>query len=217
MQAPRLAGLPVEMNVRQRSTTVVPGSGGAVSLTIDDVTRGQVMASLAGDDGKVVLGPTSLSEGKSAAFKLGDESYFLLLDSLDNELVGDDSATFVITDTLPTDETVVGEQHVQAAEPSSDQLEAEKIGQLIEHVGSLEGAVFIRNGEEYSPAEAAEHLRRKWENLGGEITTVEQFIEHAASKSSLSGEPYKIRLKDGTEHPSGEYLRERLAEMASEK
>jgi len=210
--APKLTGLPIEMTVKQRTTTVVPGSGGAVSLTIDDITRGQVMVSLAAKDGAVLLGPTSLAEGKSAEFKLGDESYFVLLEALENELVGDDSATLVFSDTLPPEEAPADAASEGEEEPSAE-LEAAKIEQLIEHVASLEGAVFIRNGQEHPPAEAAAHLRRKWEAAAVEITTAEQFIEQLASKSSVSGAPYKIRLRDGTEMPSGDYLRQRLAEM----
>jgi len=211
--APKLTGLPIEMTVRQRTTTVVPGSGGAVSVTIDDITRGQVMVSLAAKDGAVLLGPTSLSAGKSAEFKLGDESYFVLLEALDNELVGEDSATLVFSNTLPTDEAPSKMTASEAEQETDAELEAAKIEQLIEHVASLEGAVFIRNNEEHTPAEAAAHLRRKWEAAGVEITTAEQFIEQLASKSTVSGAPYKIRLKDGTEMPSGDYLRQRLAEM----
>src|SRR5688572_27109742 len=73
--APALTGLPIEMTVKQRTTTDVPGSEGAVSLTIDDITRGQVMASLAGKDGAPLLAPTSLIEGKSASFKIESVSY----------------------------------------------------------------------------------------------------------------------------------------------
>jgi hypothetical protein len=211
--APKLSGLPIEMTVKQRTTTVLPGSGGAVSVTIDDITRGQVMVSLAAKDGAVLLGPTSLTAGKSAEFKLGDESYFVLLEALDNELVGEDSATLVFSDTLPTDEAPPKVTASEAEQEPDAELEAAKIEQLIEHVGSLEGAVFIRNGEEHTPTEAAAHLRRKWEAAGGRITSAQQFIEQLASKSSVSGETYRIRLADGTETTSGEYLRTRLAEM----
>jgi hypothetical protein len=207
---PTLTGLPVEMTVMQRTTTAVPESGALVSVTIDDITRGQAMISLVGKNGDVLLGPTSLEEGKSAAFELGAKSYYILLKDLDNELVGDDSATLVFTESLPTEST--------STEDASDGVrsatqERAAIEQLIRHVGSLEGAVFIRNGEEHSPAAAAEHLRRKWEAAGDEIATADAFIDQLASKSSVSGEPYIIRLKDGTETPAGEYLRRRLADF----
>jgi hypothetical protein len=208
-QAPQLSGLPVEMSVRQRTTTIVPGSDGAVSLTIDDITRGQVMVSLAGPDGDVVLAPASLRPGESAAFKLGEVSYFVVLDELENELVSDDSATLIFTDSPPTAGPAVDAAALR--EPSSSELEKEKIQRLIDHVGSLEGAVFIRNGQEHTAADAAAHLQRKWDVVAGELATAEEFIDRLASKSSVSGEPYRIRLDDGTETTAGEYLHQRLA------
>jgi hypothetical protein len=93
--------------------------------------------------------------------------------------------------------------------------EEQKIDALIADIGNLPGAVFIRNRTEHTPAEAADHLRRKRDSAGRQVTTARQFIEHLATKSSLSGEPYRIRMKDGTDVPAGEYLTKRLAEIES--
>jgi len=211
-----LTGLPVEMTVEQRTTTPVPGSKGAVQVTIDDVTRGQVMASLAGNAGEPLLAPTSLREGDSASFELDGQTYYVTLKALENELIGDDSAVLVIHDEPPpasatqSPETEAAGSNVKA--PSGD-AEAARIRQLIDHVRSLEGAVFIRNGEEHTPAEAADHLQRKWDYAGDQIATAEQFIEQLASESSTSGELYIIRLRDGNEVPSGQYLREQLDDI----
>ena len=210
--APRLVDLPIKMTVKQRTTTAVPGSEEALSVTIDDVTRGQVMISLADEDGNVVLAPTSLAEGKSANFKLGEKSYSLTLSELDNELVGEDSARLVLSDILPADGSSTSDSANQDAPVADAVSERDKIEQLINHVGALQGAVFIRNGEEYKPAEAAAHLRRKWQAAGDEITTVEDFIEKIASKSSASGEPYRIRF-DRSESDAGDWLRTRLELM----
>ena len=43
--------------------------------------------------------------------------------------------------------------------------------------------VFIRNGVEHAPREAAEHLRSKWQSAGGAIQTAEQFIDRLGSAS----------------------------------
>src|SRR5688572_7028870 len=95
---------------------------------------------------------------------------------------------------------------IAAAIPQESALsEKENIEALIAHVAALD-AVFIRNGEEYPPAEAADHMRRKLDYAGSRIATAAQFIEHIASKSSMSGEPYLIRFKDGREVESGTYL-----------
>lgn len=75
--------------------------------------------------------------------------------------------------------------------------EAQLIETLIQAVANLQGAVFLRNGTEHTPQQAADHLRLKWKNAGGRVKTAPDFIRHCASGSSMSGRPYEIRLKDG--------------------
>ena len=57
---------------------------------------------------------------------------------------------------------------------------------------------FIRNGKEYGAEEARKHLQRKYEHARRWVKTAEDFIQHVATKSSMSGEPYKIRCNDQT-------------------
>src|SRR5258706_15671885 len=54
---------------------------------------------------------------------------------------------------------------------------------------------FYRNGQWYDGMAAQEHLRMKYEYLvkKGWIHTTEDFIEGAATKSSLSSEPYQVK------------------------
>ena len=89
--------------------------------------------------------------------------------------------------------------------------EKQKIDMLIAYVAKLNGARFIRNGSEYSPAEAADHLRLKLSKAGDRVTTAREFINQCASKSSMSGKLYSIRTADGRERPSREVLMEQLA------
>lgn len=192
---PALADLPVDLIVRQRTTTAVPGSGDRLRLTVDDVTRGQVMAALAAADGSSVLAARSFVPGDTAGFTLAGADYGLALVRLENRLFGRDSATFRVT------------------RGASALPEREKIERLIAWIGGLEGATFIRNGEEHAAAEAARHLRRKWDAAGDRITTAREFIEHVATRSSLSGAEYRIRLGDGTVVPAGTWLLQRLAEL----
>jgi hypothetical protein len=192
----KLTNLPVEMTVKQRSTTVVPGSDGQLLLTVDDITRGQVMASFATVAGEAVLPPRSMSADEDATFRLGGSSYSLKLKEFNNALVGEDFASFVVSDSSGTTLT-----------------EEDKIEQLISAIAELQGATFIRNGAEHTAAEAADHLRMKWRAAGDEIATAEQFIEAIASKSSTSGQPYQIRMADGEVMEAGEFLRKRLGEI----
>ena len=91
--------------------------------------------------------------------------------------------------------------------------EAAKIEALIASVEQLKGAVFIRNGSEYDAAKAAAHLRRKLDYAGGKVKTAEQFIDHLATGSSMTGKPYKIRFSDGHSVESAVYFREQLRRL----
>ena len=74
------------------------------------------------------------------------------------------------------------------------------------------GCEFKRNGSWYSGAEARAHLARKLDYFEGKGTlqTAEQFIEQAASTSSSTGQPYKVRCGGGPAVPSKLGLAERL-------
>ena len=99
----------------------------------------------------------------------------------------------------------------QASETAIRPLsENEKIESLIAHVEGLKDAKFIRNGIEYDAKTAGAFLRGKWDTNKAKIKTASDFIQQVATKSSTTGKPYLIRLKDGQEHKSGEYLAEQL-------
>ena len=91
--------------------------------------------------------------------------------------------------------------------------EKAKIEALISHIQGLKDATFVRNGSEYSAANAAKFIRAKWERNEKDIKTATDFIAKAASTSSTSGKPYLIRFKDGKETPCGEYLTAQLKKM----
>lgn len=57
------------------------------------------------------------------------------------------------------------------------------------------GCEFNRNGNWYSSEKAVQHLRRKLNYIEqqGDLQNTEQFIELAATKSSLSGKAYQVR------------------------
>lgn len=94
-----------------------------------------------------------------------------------------------------------------AASPVAPDQEIEA---LLGYVASLEGAVFIRNGSEHTCKEAAAHLRLKWDRQRAKIDSAGKFIELCATKSSVSGQPYRIRLADGTVRLAADALREHL-------
>ncbi len=75
------------------------------------------------------------------------------------------------------------------------------------------GCQFVRNGTAYPANEAADHLRRKRAAVRKDLSA-DQFIDHIASKSSMSGEPYLIRCKDVADEQSGAWLRRALRERS---
>lgn len=90
--------------------------------------------------------------------------------------------------------------------------ENEKIAELLNAIGTSQ-VTFIRSGKEYTGAQAKDHLQMKLENAGARVTTADDFITYIASKSSLSGKPYYIRLSDNTTQEAEKWLHERLAEI----
>lgn len=102
----------------------------------------------------------------------------------------------------------------QAAEALS---ETAKINALISHVETLQDATFIRNGSDYSAKNAAKFLRGKWDANKNEIATAKDFIEKAATKSSTTGKPYLIKLKDSGETPCADYLTTQLIKIEAGK
>ena len=92
-------------------------------------------------------------------------------------------------------------------------LERAKIDYLIDSIAQLHDAVFIRNGSDYTSAQAADHLRLKLRNAGARVRTAEDFIARCATDSSASGEKYRIRFADGRVVDNAVFLRQKLAEF----
>jgi hypothetical protein len=71
---------------------------------------------------------------------------------------------------------------------------------------------FVRNGDEHTGKEAAQHMRRKYDHFKKEIKTPEEFIEKCAAKSELSGKPYMVKKSDGTTLKCEDWMKTLLAE-----
>lgn len=186
----------VEFTVFQRSTNPLPGSKGKIVLTLDDITRGQVMTTLAWHNGPEIVATRSLCENNVVTFTADNRTYRIKLKKLTNLLVGNDSATFLLW-------------------PATTELdlflsETEKIEILIDSLKQLVGATFIRNGQEHTLNDTIAHMRVKWEWKKSEIKTADDFIRIAGSCSSTSGTPYIIRMFDGTGVKTGDWFREQL-------
>jgi len=91
--------------------------------------------------------------------------------------------------------------------------EEQKIQAMIHSVEVLPGAHFIRNGNSYDGKAAADHLRSKRNYAGSRIKTAEEFIQGIASRSSMSGLPYKVQFADGHTEDSEVYFHDELKRL----
>ncbi len=71
------------------------------------------------------------------------------------------------------------------------------------------GCQFNRNGSWYSAKEASAHLRTKYSYLQDKngVDSAEQFIERAATQSSLSSKAYQIKCEGLAAAPSGPWFK----------
>jgi hypothetical protein len=77
---------------------------------------------------------------------------------------------------------------------AEDSLSA-KIEKLIAAVGES-NCQFHRNGKTYSSEASVEHIRKKYRYYKDDIDSIDKFIELSATKSMMSGKPYKILCED---------------------
>ena len=105
---------------------------------------------------------------------------------------------------------LLGFSSLLLARPAREQ---QRIDYLIQSLGSLPNAVFVRNGNEYSAVDARRHLEKKLKYAGDRIQTAEQFIKHCASHSFMSHRPYQIRFGGGKVTDTSTYFREKLKEF----
>lgn len=188
------------LRVVQRTRAAVPGTKDTLEVQLGDITGGRVtvIVTRKGEAGPLATG--ELGQGDSLGFAIEGHSYAIAVETLENVLVGDDAASLRLTADAPT--------HATTPSPVLD--ERARIEALLARV-RVSGIVFIRNGSDHTAEEAAKHLGDKWSRAGDRITTAEEFIEQLASRSSQSGEAYRVRLPDGTEREAGPWLREQLA------
>lgn len=96
-----------------------------------------------------------------------------------------------------------------AAAPQEVSREVDHLLQYIEQ----SGCDFYRNGSWYNGRRASAHLRLKYDYLSErhQIATAEDFIEKAATRSSLTSQLYKVKCARGAEAPINPWLIQELA------
>ena len=94
--------------------------------------------------------------------------------------------------------------------PSEDTV----IQTLIQRVEKKSDMVFVRNGNEYNAADAASHLRSKYDYFKAQIVTAEDFIERCATRSEMTKVTYKVKLAgNAAMRDSGDFLRDELRKL----
>lgn len=87
----------VELTIVQREERAIPGSDGAVRIRLGDITDGQALVSVTTPD-ETLIEQTSITQGDSLHFSVGNKEYVLGVRDLRNVLIGDDFATVVISE-----------------------------------------------------------------------------------------------------------------------
>jgi hypothetical protein len=91
--------------------------------------------------------------------------------------------------------------------------EQKVIETLIERVAAHKSMKFMRNGEEHDSAEAARHLRAKYDHFKKKIVTAEDFIRLCGTRSEVTKVPYKVRTANKGTRNSADFLHEELRQV----
>lgn len=86
-----------------------------------------------------------------------------------------------------------------------------EVAGLLEAVGAS-GCEFMRGGTAYPADQAQQHLRKKYEYMAarGQLVSAEDFVDKAATRSSMLGEAYLMRCGGAVLQPCEQWLRARL-------
>jgi len=95
-----------------------------------------------------------------------------------------------------------------APTPAARQEIAHLVGYL-----NASGCQFNRNGSWHDAGDASRHLQRKYDYLLKRdlVATSEDFIDRAASQSSITGKPYQVRCGTAAPVASAAWLKAELA------
>jgi hypothetical protein len=80
----------------------------------------------------------------------------------------------------------------------------EEIASLLLFVEQSE-CTFMRNGKHYDAPEARRHIEKKYNYFKDRIHTAEEFIQYSATKSTMSGKPYRVEC-NGVGMTSSDWL-----------
>jgi hypothetical protein len=107
--------------------------------------------------------------------------------------------------------------HSPCAHAAPPAIATDEINYLLGFI-DRSGCKFYRNGSWYDAHRAQSHLRDKYNYLAARdrIKSSEDFVEQAATRSSMSGEEYQIQCGAGPAIPSNLWLRTALLDYRSQ-
>ncbi len=186
----------MDISIIQRRSIDIAGFRMNMHLKIDDITAGQTILCI--EDSNIIL-QQSVHEGDAHNFKFDGVPYTIKCKKLINHFLDEDNAIF----------TIIKDSSTKESTTLTEEEKIEKLLYIIAHTN----LIFIRNGDEHKPAEAASHLRSKWDYAKNDIHTVDDFIKKIGSKSSSSGKPYEVKFPNGKTIPAEIWMREQIEGM----
>jgi hypothetical protein len=89
--------------------------------------------------------------------------------------------------------------------------QAPEVEHLIDYLADSDDCRMIRNGKSNSAEDGAEHVRRKYNYFRDKISSTEEFIEYAVTKSTMSGRLYEVLCIGQEREFSRDWLLEELS------
>ena len=197
--APRRLALDgtAEFSVIQREASYMPGSRGWLVVRIGDITMGGTELEIRDANGREVLAHRLVFEREAVEFAVADERYVLVVERLQNRLIGDDHAELFVR-------------------PAAGYM-PDRIAILVRRVAAS-GDTFLRDGVKFDGLLAARSLSLAASGPSGRKLTVATFVDDVASTSRRTGEPHTVLGADGTAVTMREWLQRELEAMdAAEK
>lgn len=181
-----------EVHIRQRSEEPLDSLLPHLSVYIADITNGQVYVTVKRRGHEI--GSEYLYKGGEMQVQLKKGCVSVKCTELLNHLVGEDYADLKIT--FLSGETC---KKQPKAKNKSD------IEPLLQKVRDSK-LTFIRNGERFTGKEFAAILEVKWQLMRRKVSTKEDFIREIGTRSHGSGEDYIVRLENGTEMRTADWM-----------
>lgn len=100
------------------------------------------------------------------------------------------------------------------ASAAPEATEQQRIDRLLQAVAADERSRFVRSGTAYVGKDAARFLAAKLQSRGRQVRTAEDFIEQVASRSSTTGDAYRVCSADLRCVDAGPHLRALLQQVA---